>query len=136
MDGEVRQDLMKVEFKSLGAKQAGAIAALLRAPGVEAAAAMVGMDAAVLREWLEDPKFRARYRAARQAVLEDANVRLQQLAEGAVEALARNLTCGVPEVEVEAARVVLAHAMPGAGFPAHKAEATKDEHAPGQPGRR
>jgi hypothetical protein len=110
----VEQPLVKVERKSAGAQQADAIAALLRAPQPEAAAALAGVDEAVLQQWLQEPRFRDRYRAARQAVLEEAVTRLQQLAADAVEALARNLTCGVPEVEVEAAKAVLAHAMAGA----------------------
>jgi hypothetical protein len=133
---DVKQALVKIEGKSLWAQQAEAIAALLRAPEIEAAAAMLGLDEAVLRRWLEDPRFRARYREARRAFLEDATDRLQQLVGGAVEALARNLTCGVPEVEVEAARVILAHAMPGAGRPARGGEAREDGHAPGHGGRR
>jgi len=134
--GEVKQDLVKVEHKSLGAQQAEAIAALLRATGVEAAAALVGIDEAVLRRWLEDPRFRARYREARRAFLEDAAARIEHLAGPAVEALARNLTCGVPEVEVEAARVILAYAMSGAGLPARESKAREDEHAPAHDGRR
>ena len=136
LGGEGKQNLVKVERKSLGAQQAEAIAALLRAPEVKAAAATLGLDEAVLRRWLEDPRFRARYREARRAFLEDAAARLQQLAGSAVETLARNLTCGVPEVEVEAARVILAHAMPGAGRPARGGEAREDGHAPGHGGRR
>ena len=136
MAGEVKQDLVKVEHKSLGAQQAEAITALLRAPGVEAAAPLVGIDEAVLRRWLEDPRFRARYREARRAFLEDAASRIEHLAGPAVEALARHLTCGVPEVEVEAAKVILAHAMSGAGLPSRESKASEDEHAPGHHGRR
>ena len=131
MTERVGRALVQAGRESVGAQQADAIAALLLAPRPEIAAAMVGIDGAVLRRWLEDPRFRARYRAARRAALEDVVGRLQQLAAGAVEALARNLTCGVPAVEVEAARMVLAHALPGADAPVPAGEPGKHRHAPG-----
>src|SRR3954468_8775361 len=131
MAEEVKQDLVKVERKSIGAQQRDAIAALLRMPHVEAAAAMAGVDEAALRRWLEEPTFLARYRAARRAAVEDAADRLQQLADGAIEALARNLTCGVPEVEVGAARVILSHVMVRDDRPASEDRREKDGHAPG-----
>lgn len=131
MTERVGRVLVQAGRESVGAQQADAIAALLLAPRPEIAAAMVGIDGAVLRRWLEDPRFRARYRAARHAALEDVVARLQQLAAGAVEALARNLTCGVPEVEVEAARMVLAHALPGADAPGPVGEPGEHGRAPG-----
>jgi hypothetical protein len=96
----------------------------------------VGLDDEVLRGWLAEPRFCARYREARQATLEDAVARLHQVAAGAVEALARNLTCGVPEVEIEAARMILAHVLAGAGFPASEGGTRKDGHAPRHGGHR
>jgi hypothetical protein len=134
--GEVRRDLVKVERKSIGAQQEAAIAALLRTPQLGTAAAEAGVDEAVLRRWLKEPTFLARYRAARRAAMEDAADRLQRLADGAIEALARNLTCGVPEVEVEAARVVLAHALAGKDGPAPTGEVGKNGHAPRHGGQR
>ena len=131
MTDDVRRDLVKVERKSVGAQQQDAIAALLQTPQLEAAAAMAGVDEAVLRRWLKEPTFLARYRAARQASVEDAANRLQQLADGAIEALARNLTCGVPEVEVEAARAVLDHVMARGARPASGDEPGNERHAPG-----
>ena len=50
--------------------------------------------------------FREQYRAARRAVVEGAIGRLQQASTQAVDALTRNLTCGVPAVEVGAAKAV------------------------------
>ena len=111
MSDAERTTLAKVETKSETARQEEAITALLRAPGVEAAAAMSGVPAGTLRQWLKDPRFDARYRAARQAAIDDLIARLERLASDAVEALARNLTCGAPEVEVEAAKAILSYAM-------------------------
>src|SRR5690349_18421062 len=104
-----RRSVVKVDQRSLGAQQGDAIEALVRAPRIEAAAAMVGIDESTLRRWLQEPAFKARYREARRAVLEDSIARLEQLTASAVEALARNLTCGVPAVEVEAAKAILGH---------------------------
>jgi hypothetical protein len=106
-----RTTLARRETKSEAARQEDAIAALLRAPTVEAAAALAGVPNDTLRQWLRDPRFDARYHAARQEVLDDLIARLEQLAGTAVDALARNLTCGVPEVEVEAAKAILGHAL-------------------------
>ena len=131
---EVRRDLVKVERKSIRAQQEAAIAALLRMPQVGDAAAMAGVDEAVLRLWLKDPTFLARYRAARRAALEDTADQLRRLADGAVQALARNLTCGVPEVEVEAARVVLAHAMTRVDRRASGDGVGTNGHTPGHDG--
>ena len=94
-----------------GSKQArqqeAAIAALLAEPTIEAAAARVGIGEATLRRWLAAPPFRDEYRAARRQVVEAAIGRLQATATGAVDALARNLACGVPAVEVGAAKAIL-----------------------------
>ena len=106
-----RTTLAKVETKSEAARQEEAIAALVRAPRVEAAAAMAGIPEGTLRQWLKDPRFDARYRSARQAAIDDLIAQLEQLAGDAVQALARNLTCGAPEVEVEAAKAILSYAM-------------------------
>jgi hypothetical protein len=60
---------------------------------------------------MAEPEFKARYRAARRQVVESAVGRLQQAATLAVDALTRNLTCGIPAVEVGAARSVLDQAI-------------------------
>jgi hypothetical protein len=104
--GDTRE-LVGVQRRSVGAQQDDAIAALLRVPEVEAAAVAAGVSTGTLREWLRSPQFRAKYRAARQEGIEDAVARLEHLVGSAVEALARNLVCGDPAVEVEAARVIL-----------------------------
>ena len=131
MADRVRRALVRADRKSVGAQQADAIAALLRAPRTEVAAAMAGIDEAILRQWLEDPRFLARYRAARVSALEGPVARLQQLADCAVEALARNLSCGDPKVEVEAARAILAHAMVGMVGPVASEAGDKGGHGPG-----
>lgn len=111
MSDAERTAVAQVERKSEAARQEDAIAALIRAPSVAAAAAMAGIPEGTLRQWLKDPRFGGRYRAARESVLDDWIAQLEQLAGDAVEALARNLTCGMPEVEVEAAKTILGHAL-------------------------
>jgi transposase-like protein len=90
-----------------------AIAALLTEPTVEAAAQRVGINESTLLRWLKEPEFGKEYRTARRLVVEGAVGRLQQTATEAVDALARNLTCGIPAVEVGAAKAVLDQAMKG-----------------------
>jgi hypothetical protein len=88
-----------------------AIAALLAEPTIAQAATEAGIGESTLLRWLAEPEFKARYRAARRAVVESAIGRLQQAATLAVDALARNLTCGIPAVEVGAAKSVLDQAI-------------------------
>jgi transposase-like protein len=90
-----------------------AIAALLTEPTVEAAARRVGVNESTLLRWLKEPEFGTEYRAARRLVVESAIGRLQQAATQAVDALARNLSCGIPAVEVGAAKAVLDQAIRG-----------------------
>jgi hypothetical protein len=97
--------------RTVQVQQDEAIAALVGQQTVEAAALTAGIEEDVLRAWLEIPAFRDKYHAARRdAVGEgvaDAIVRLQEATPDAVEALTRNLTSGIPAVEVEAARAIL-----------------------------
>jgi transposase-like protein len=88
-----------------------AIAALLTEPTVEAAAQRVGINESTLLRWLKEPEFGNEYRTARRLVVEGAVGRLQQTATQAVDALAWNLQCGIPAVEVGAAKAVLDQAL-------------------------
>jgi hypothetical protein len=92
-------------------REEAAVAALLAEPTIEAAAKRVGISESTLLRWLAEPAFKAQYRAARRQVVEGAIGRLQAVATKAVDALARNLTCGIPAVEVGAARSVLDQAI-------------------------
>jgi hypothetical protein len=68
---------------------------------------------ATAQRWLKKPEFVAAYRRARRAVVEATIGRLQQAAVEAVEVLRRNMTCGVPAVEVRAAVAVLDQTLDG-----------------------
>ena len=97
----------------LTAGQEKAIHALLSSVTVEAAAKKAGVSDRTLHRWLNDPGFRQGYLAARRQVMEQAVGSLQRASLGAVEALVRNLKCGVPGTEVRAALVILDAGLKG-----------------------
>ena len=90
-----------------------ALAALLSEPTIAQAAAKADISESTMLRWLADPSFKARYRDARRQVVELAVTNLQQATSDAVEALTRNLTCGVPASEIAAAKAVLDFAVKG-----------------------
>ena len=104
---------MKGHGEKLERKQELAIIALLTEPTVEEAAQAVGVSPVTLWRWMQLEDFRAQYRAARRQALENAVAQLQRTAGEAIEALRRNLACGVPSVEVRAAQVILEQAAKG-----------------------
>jgi hypothetical protein len=89
-----------------GTHEDRAIVALLSEPSIPAAAVQAGISESTLKRWMQDPDFRTKYRAARQMVVEHAVGRLQQAAAKAADTLVRNLDCGMPAVEVGAAKAV------------------------------
>ena len=88
-------------------QEEAAISALLSEPTIERAATVAGVGESTLRRWLAEPEFKAQYRAARRQVVEAAIGRLQTASTKAVDTLERNLACGIPAVEVGAARSIL-----------------------------
>src|SRR5215813_13106750 len=94
-------------------KQDAAIIALLAHPTIPEAAKACGVGESTLWRWLQDPEFQAAYRQARRQVVEKAIAELQGACSDAVNSLTRNLTCGVPAVEVSAAKTILDQATKG-----------------------
>ncbi len=94
-------------------REEAAIAALLAEPTIDAAARQAGIAASTLRGWLRDPDFQRRYRDARRQVVEQAITAIQRATGEAVEALRRNLTCGVPAAEIAAAKAIMDQAVKG-----------------------
>lgn len=92
-------------------REDAALAALLIEPTIVLAAEKAGISESTLLRWMADPSFKARLRDARRQVVEAAIGRLQNATSKAVEALERNLGCGIPAVEVGAARSILDHAI-------------------------
>jgi hypothetical protein len=90
-----------------------ALAALLSEPTIALAAAKASVSESTLLRWLAEPSFKARYRDARRQVVELAVTGLQQATSEAVEALSRNMRCGVPASEIAAAKAVLDFAVKG-----------------------
>lgn len=95
-------------------KEDAALAALLSCGTIGEAAKKAGIGEATLKRWLQDPEFQARYREARQQVMQQALAALQQASTAAVATLARNLTCGKETVEVAAAKALLEQAVKSA----------------------
>jgi hypothetical protein len=93
--------------KGLTAKQERAVLAILSEPNREAAAAKAGVSLATLNRWKREPAFQDALRAARAQLVEETLAWLQVAASGAVAALAKNLKCGKPNVEVTAALGIL-----------------------------
>ena len=103
-----------IDMHTITGAQAQAIAALLSEPSIKAAALSVDIAPSTLYRWLQtDEAFKAAYRVARVSALEAAIGRLQMASSTAVEALERNLSCGVAGVEVRAALGLLDRAMHG-----------------------
>jgi hypothetical protein len=98
---------------SLTPKQYKVIVALLSEDTLEEAAETGGVSPATLRRWLKQPAFQAEYRAERRRFMERAVGALQAACTAAVEALVRNLNCGVASVEVRAASAILDRALKG-----------------------
>ena len=98
---------MKGHGEKLSRKAGEAAVALLACPTVAEAAERVGVAESTLWRWLQQEDFRGQYHAARRQTLDVAILSLQQAAGEAVQALRRNLTCGVPAVEVRAATAIL-----------------------------
>lgn len=94
-------------------RQHAAVSALLAERTQAGAAQRAGVSEATLRRWMRDPAFLAAYRAARRSIMDGVVTRLQQVAEAAVGALERNLTCGRPGDEIRSAVAILDHAARG-----------------------
>lgn len=88
-------------------KEDAAIIALIAEPTVMAAARVCGVSYQTLYAWLADPAFVAKYNAARKRVAEAAITKLQGATLAAVDALTRNLECGIPASEIAAAKVLV-----------------------------
>lgn len=93
--------------EKLSRKQELAISALLTCDKVAGAAEQAGVSEKTLYRWMHEPEFKTAYRTARQAVLQTSIGTLQAASSEAVATLKRNLTCGTPSTEVQAAAKLL-----------------------------
>src|SRR6266536_2429950 len=102
---------MKGHGAKLGRMEEQSILALLTHATIPEAASACGVSESTLWRWLQQPDFQTRYRAARRQVVEGALANLQQATSEAATTLQRNLTCGVPSVEIRAAVAILDQAV-------------------------
>jgi hypothetical protein len=87
--------------------QERALVALIARPSVAEAAKSAGVSETSIWRWLQDERFQAKLREAQGKVMDGALVTLQAAMTGAVDALVRNMSCGIPAVEVQAAKATL-----------------------------
>jgi hypothetical protein len=90
-----------------------AIAALLDNATIAEAAEQLKVSERTLRGWMDRDDFKKAFSAARRAVVDASLLRMQQLTKKALLAFNRNVECGVPSVEVSAARGVWDIALRG-----------------------
>jgi hypothetical protein len=101
---------MTTETPQLTGRQQKALAALLERGTIKDAAEAAHCSYKTLRRWLREPAFLAELRRLRREVLEESVTLLQCLTRSAVVALGKNLNCGRPSSEIQAAALILDHA--------------------------
>jgi hypothetical protein len=98
---------MEESASVLSRGQERAVVALIAHPSVTEAAKSAGVSETSIWRWLQEDKFQAKLREAQGRVMDGALVTLQAAMTGAVDALVRNMSCGTPAVEVQAAKATL-----------------------------
>jgi transposase len=93
--------------EKLSRKAEAAIVALLAHPTIPEAAKAAGVSETTLWRWLQREDFQKRYRDAQDKVFDGALGSLQGAMTEAVDCLRRNLDCGTPSAEVQAAKAIL-----------------------------
>jgi hypothetical protein len=92
--------------EKLTRKMEQAVAALLSESTIAKAAAKAGVSERTLRTWKKRPDFQAAYRAAQRDIYEESIVFAKQSARQATLTLYKNLTCGNPAAENQAAKIL------------------------------
>lgn len=95
----------------LDRKTEAAIVALLAHPTMPEAAKAAGVSETTLWRWLQRDDFRTKYREAQSKVFDGALGSLHGATTEAVDCLRRNLSCGNPSAEVQAARTILDYTL-------------------------
>ncbi len=93
------------DFKS--ARYQDAICCLIEGKTLQATADASSINVRTLRRWMEHPEFINEYDKARKEHLDNVKTRLQAAADVAAETLLRLATCGIPSVELTAARTIM-----------------------------
>jgi|SRR5262245_253669 len=93
---------MATEFGTVPEKKKRLLLALLSVPTVEAAAEQAGVSLSTSYRWRRQPKFRRQLDRHRREVFDQGLAAMHALLGEAVDTLRRNLTCGLPNVDVAA----------------------------------
>ena len=96
-----------VESTELSRSKERAVVAMMAHPSIAEAARIAGVSESSIWRWLQDDSFQARLREAQSKVMDGALSSLQGSMTGAVDCLVRNLSCGTPSAEVQAAKTIL-----------------------------
>jgi hypothetical protein len=83
------------------------IAALLEESSIAKAAERCGLSERTLRRWLQRDDFRESFNQAKRTIMESTVARLTAASGKAADALAKNVECGNPGVEIRAADILL-----------------------------
>ena len=92
---------------TLSRRHEAVIVALLANPTMKDAAAQAGVSESTVWRLMQREDFQRRYREAQEKAFDGALGTLQGAATQAVGTLQKNLTCGVPAAEVQAAKALL-----------------------------
>ena len=98
---------MKGHGEKFTRKMHHAVSALLQSPTVEAAAGLCGVSESTLSRWIKRSDFQDVYTQARRELVQRSLSSLQTASVEALDALKRNLACGLPAIEVRAASALL-----------------------------
>jgi len=98
---------MKGHGQKFTRKMHHAVIALLQSPTVEGAAGVCGVAPSTLSRWIKRSDFQDVYTQARSELVQRSLSSLQTASIEALDALKRNLACGLPAIEVRAASALL-----------------------------
>jgi len=107
----VQKERMVGHGSKFGRRKEAAIAALLNCRTLEEAARTAGIGATTLLRWMKNPEFQAEYRAARYAVVSQANARMQQASGAAASTVVKIMLSADTKdsIRLRAAELVLSH---------------------------
>src|SRR5688572_15034866 len=96
---------------ALSRRHEAVLVALLSNAKIKDVAAVAGVNESTVWRLMQREDFQARFREAQGKVFDGALGTLQGATTAAVDCLVRNLTCGTPAAEVQAAKTVLDFTM-------------------------
>lgn len=95
----------------LSRRHEAVIVALLANPTIKGAAAAAGVNESTVWRLMQREDFQTRFKEAQGKVFDGALCSLQGATTAAVDCLIRNLSCGTPSAEVQAAKTILDFTM-------------------------